>query len=114
MNDPLLVAYYTSQLEQTRQVNIYSNFLEKIVLSEQRQHGLLAAEKFSLPVEKITKRIVEGYRYIFFNYAFTFYFVMDNGYKIVLQVSFNNYQLFMLIKDIFILIVSAAVFSHYS
>jgi hypothetical protein len=64
MNDSLLVAYYTSQLEQASQVNIYSKFLEKSVLTEQRTQGLLAAEKFSLPVEEITKRIVETYRYI--------------------------------------------------
>jgi len=66
MNDPLLVAYYTSQLDKTSQVIIYSKFLEKIVLSEQRTRGLLAAEKFSLPVEEITKRIVETYRFILF------------------------------------------------
>jgi len=64
MNDSLLVAYYTSQLEQASQVIIYSKFLEKSVLTEQRTQGLLAAEKFSLPVEEITKRIVETYRYI--------------------------------------------------
>lgn len=64
MNDSLLVAYYTSQLEQTSQIIIYSKFLEKSVLTEQRTQGLLAAEKFSLPVEEITKRIVETYRYL--------------------------------------------------
>jgi len=63
MNDPTLVAFYTSQLEQTSQVIIYSKFLEKMVLPEQRTSGLTAAEKFSLPVEEITKRIVETYRY---------------------------------------------------
>jgi len=66
MNDPTLVAYYTSQLERTSQVIIYSKFLEKMILSEQRTSGLMAAEKFSLPVEEITKRIVETYRYKLF------------------------------------------------
>lgn len=70
MNDPMLVAYYTSQLEQTSQVIIYSKFLEKMVLSEQRTNGLMAAEKFSLPVEEITKRIVETYRCIYFFHIF--------------------------------------------
>lgn len=88
MNDPMLVAYYTSQLEQNSQVIIYSKFLEKMVLSEQRTSGLMAAEKFSLPVEEITKRIVETYRYILYfffineikNYIFTFsYFVIVNN-----------------------------------
>lgn len=65
MNDPLLVAYYTSQLDQHSQIIIYSKFLEKIVLPEQRSNGLTAAEKFSLPTEEITKRIVETYRYIY-------------------------------------------------
>jgi len=68
MNDSLLVAYYTSQLEHASQIIIYSKFLEKSVLTEQRTQGLLAAEKFSLPVEEITKRIVETYRYLFFFY----------------------------------------------
>lgn len=66
MNDPLLVAYYTSQLEPNNQIVIYSKFLEKMISSEQRSHGLTAAEKFSLPVEEITKRIVETYRSILF------------------------------------------------
>lgn len=66
MNDPTLVAYYTSQLEPTSQVIIYSKFLEKMVLSDQRTIGLMAAEKFSLPVDEITKRIVETYRYILY------------------------------------------------
>jgi len=76
MNDPMLVAYYTSQLEQTSQVIIYSKFLEKMVLSEQRTSGLMAAEKFSLPVEEITKRIVETYRY-------TLYFFLLMRLKII-------------------------------
>jgi len=88
MNDPMLVAYYTSQLEPNSQVIIYSKFLEKMVLSEQRTSGLMAAEKFSLPVEEITKRIVETYRYILYfffineikSYIFTFsYFVIVNN-----------------------------------
>lgn len=62
MDNPLLVAYYTSQLDQTHQIIIYSKFLEKMIMSEQRSNGLMAAEKFSLPVEEITKRIVETYR----------------------------------------------------
>lgn len=62
MNDPLLVAYYTSQLDKTSQIIIYSKFLEKMVLPDQRNSGLKAAEKCSLPVEDITKRIVESYR----------------------------------------------------
>jgi len=66
MNNPVLVAFYTSQLNQSNQINIYSKFLEKMNLPEQRSSGLVAAEKFSLPVEKITKRIVETYRYVFF------------------------------------------------
>lgn len=65
MHDPMLVAYYTSQLEQTLQVIIYSKFLEKMISPEQRQQGLLAAEKFLLPVEDITKCITETYRYTF-------------------------------------------------
>lgn len=60
------MAYYTSQLEQTTQIIIYSKFLEKMVTSEQRCNGLMAAKKFSLPVEEITKRIVETYRYLYF------------------------------------------------
>lgn len=66
MNDPFLVAYYTSQLEQNNQIVIYSKFLEKMISPEQRSRGLTAAEKFSLPVEEITKRIVETYRSILF------------------------------------------------
>ncbi|MCP6484508.1 nucleoporin Nup84/Nup107 family protein, partial [Klebsiella pneumoniae] len=62
MNDPVLVAYYTSQLEQATQVIIYSKFLEKMITDDQRFSGLMAAEKFSLPVEEITKRIVVTYR----------------------------------------------------
>lgn len=63
MNDSILVAYYTSQLEQDTQVVIYSKFLEKMITDDQRSDGLMAAEKFSLPVEEITKRIVITYRY---------------------------------------------------
>jgi len=63
MNDPVLVAYYTSQLEPATQVVIYSKFLEKMITNNQRSDGLMAAEKFSLPVEDITKRIVITYRY---------------------------------------------------
>jgi len=37
-----------------------------MVLSEQRTSGLMAAEKFSLPVEEITKRIVVTYRCILY------------------------------------------------
>lgn len=66
MNEPVLVAYYTSQLDKPNQIIIYSNFLEKMTLPEQRSNGLDAAEKFSLPVKEITKRIVETYRYINF------------------------------------------------
>lgn len=62
MNNPLLVAYYTSQLEEKSQIIIYSKFLEKIILPEQRHQGLVSAEKFSLPVEKITKHVVELFR----------------------------------------------------
>lgn len=65
MNDPLLVAYYTSQLEQTNQIIIYSKFLQKMITNEQRSNGLSAAEQFSLPVEEITKRIVETSRSVF-------------------------------------------------
>jgi len=80
MNDSLLVAYYTSQLEQTSQIIIYSKFLEKSVLTEQRTQGLLAAEKFSLPVEEITKRIVETYRYllVFFSIIHLFLLKFSN------------------------------------
>lgn len=76
MNDPLLVAYYTSQLDETSQVIIYSTFLEKMILPEQRCSGLAAAEKSALPVEEITKRIVETYRYILLCWIFIkpFYF----------------------------------------
>lgn len=35
-----------------------------MISHEQRQNGLMSAEKFSLPVDEITKRIVETYRYI--------------------------------------------------
>lgn len=66
MNDPILVAYYTSQLERSSQVIIYSTFLEKMIMPEQRSRGLKAAEDVKLPVEEITKRIVETYRYIFY------------------------------------------------
>lgn len=72
MNDPVLVAYYTSQLEKTSQVIIYSKFLEKITMPEQRSRGLKAGEDVKLPVEEITKRIVETYRYI------SFYLLISN------------------------------------
>lgn len=72
MNDPVLVAYYTSQLEQDIQVIIYSKFLEKMITDDQRSSGLMAAEKFSLPVEEITKRIVMTYRYYFQKLLLTF------------------------------------------
>lgn len=64
MNDAVLVAYYTSQLDQTNQIIIYTKFLEKMISPEQRHQSLEAAVKFSLPVEDITKRIVETYRYL--------------------------------------------------
>lgn len=83
MNDSLLVAYYTSQLEQTSQIIIYSKFLEKSVLTEQRTQGLMAAEKFSLPVEEITKRIVETYRYLLI-----FFFII---YNLVILLKFSYF-----------------------
>lgn len=64
INDPILVAYYTSQLEHNSQIIIYAKFLEKMISPEQRHNGLKSAEKFSLPVDEITKRIVETHRYI--------------------------------------------------
>ncbi|CAI6351545.1 unnamed protein product [Macrosiphum euphorbiae] len=85
MNDPMLVAYYTSQLEQNSQVIIYSKFLEKMVLSEQRTSGLMAAEKFSLPVEEITKRIVETYRNRFTN--------MTNGQDLFSEITNDDNEL---------------------
>jgi len=48
-------------------------------LPEERYNGLAAAEKFSLPVEEITKRIVETYKYV------TFYFLL-NDYKHCLSI----------------------------
>lgn len=66
MNDPTLVAYYTSQLQQPSQIVIYSRFLEKMSSPEQRSKGLLAGENFLLPVEEVTKRIVETVRCVVF------------------------------------------------
>ncbi|XP_050541479.1 nuclear pore complex protein Nup107 [Daktulosphaira vitifoliae] len=63
MNDSILVAYYTSQLERHCQIDTYSKFLEKMNSPEQRKQGLLAGEKFLLPVEEITKQIVETVRH---------------------------------------------------
>lgn len=63
MHEPSLVAYYTSQLDQSNQITIYSKFLSKMTSPEQRELGLSAAEKFSLPVDEITKRIIEMFRY---------------------------------------------------
>lgn len=73
MHNPVLVAYYTSKLDKTSQINIYSNFLEKITMPDQRSLGLKAGEDAKLPIEEITKRIIETYRYIFYFLATMFF-----------------------------------------
>lgn len=45
---------------------MYCKFLERMITPEQRCNGLMAAKKFSLPVEEITKHIVETYKYLHF------------------------------------------------
>lgn len=63
IGDAKLVAYYTAMLSEDNQIKYYSEFLESISDEEERIKSLEAAELCHLPLEAITKRVVQMIRY---------------------------------------------------
>lgn len=59
MKETRLIAYYVSKLNQKKQTQIYSNYLENITETEDRKEALLFAENSNLNVFEITKRTVQ-------------------------------------------------------
>lgn len=62
IGDAKLVAYYTAMLSEDNQIKYYSEFLESISDEEERIKSLEAAESCHLPLEAITKRVVQMIR----------------------------------------------------
>ncbi len=60
--DSKLVAYYTSMLLEEDQINFYSEFLQGKDDEIERIRCLEIAEMCRLPVEEITKRVVQVMR----------------------------------------------------
>ncbi|KAJ8938224.1 hypothetical protein NQ318_007646 [Aromia moschata] len=61
-NETQLIAYYIGKLNSNKQVNLYSEYLEKIVDNEERKSCLMYGESSGIDVLSVTKQIVENIR----------------------------------------------------
>lgn len=63
-NDAELIPFYVSKLNPGSQIYLYSQYLEKIIDTDERKASLTYAEQNGLDVLSITKQVVENIRNI--------------------------------------------------
>lgn len=62
MDDTRLIAFYVSKMTPSKQVLLYSSYLEKIIDECDREEALKYAEKCGLNIDIVTKTVVENIR----------------------------------------------------